>query len=694
MDEVHDSAFKAIASDPAVRTKIEFLIGLSVIFIILPCLLFGAHIMTLPSTWEANARRANMIQEAADAAAAAGDTTAADEHHDGAQSAFHFELQAARNSSFPAGSAGAPASFGAVHAGNAGAGAHAAAAGRKPHGSPFARLDDGRISNTNSGVHLADDDAISIHAGTVDPSPDAHQRPADGHAASKHSSNLSVASLPLLNPKPARILRWLNTAFLAIMGVLLATSIVRWGVAAQYDFMIEESVAAYNESTIPVVLYALQVFAEGFYFLASVWMKHSLVQSLPASSEHALATTCVSVFLAVSAIGPIIPTMFSRTRSLWTSIATVILGLSMCIIAWFYVFLSVTYIKLPSATFWNAIQVIRTHKALNFWLIQRPLIMFVVSTPAIINVAIHRIPLELGGYIGFIVVCDFIYEYKQIEEGLFASLIRQVGLPPSLRTHLDKLDHERKAVQFQMYQNHMNRSADAPSATTGTATTGSSAGSAVSESAGGWSASAGSAESIVDHAHAGQYTSQANAKPYANANANSNANVASGYGATQHHDAQLSHQQANPFADQDMPQSRRQPGMTSPTTVHLHRVVVDAGFNAMAQSPSASSDARSRPYEGIQLSALPPRPQPAATHDYNNYNNGSTVARCWCRRLRHTRLARRRRHRCCGQTPRTLVHRRLFQRRRPWRSFRPTLVPLGRLRVHTSSSSSSSRHTS
>ncbi|KAH9267807.1 hypothetical protein BASA83_009746 [Batrachochytrium salamandrivorans] len=245
----------------------------------------------------------------------------------------------------------------------------------------------------------------------------------------------------LLALPPNSIIWFLNAAFVAALLVLCTVSLTHWSIAYNNHFDITACVLDWNTMSLVVVLQVLQRITQALYFLTSVWMKHRLVQSLPGASSAAIIWT-TSITICVVAILPSvvqIRRLIGLSDRMFGSIAILMLGFCMSILAWIYVFLSVINIKAATLSYKNTISIIRNNRLLNRWLIVRPLLLAGISIVPLLIVTVKRAELDLTGYVAIIIISDFLFEYQQIQKGLFAMLVREICLPPNIRHKLDQV---------------------------------------------------------------------------------------------------------------------------------------------------------------------------------------------------------------------------------------------------------------
>ncbi|KAJ8328453.1 hypothetical protein BDV3_005696 [Batrachochytrium dendrobatidis] len=238
---------------------------------------------------------------------------------------------------------------------------------------------------------------------------------------------------------PNGIIWFLNLAGLIALLVMCVVSLAHWSIAFNNDFDIKKSTADWNSLELVEVIRILQTVSQSVYFLISVWMKHRLVRSLPGAASL-FVVWATSIFICIVAVAPNIPSMFnpSLARRRYATVATLLLGFCMTIMAWIYVLLCVKNIKAASLSVTNTLCIIRDNVVLNRWLILRPFVMLIIFLIPLLLLIIRRTALELSGYIALVIISDFLFEYQQIQRGLFAMLVREISLPENVRIKLDQ----------------------------------------------------------------------------------------------------------------------------------------------------------------------------------------------------------------------------------------------------------------
>ncbi|KAH6560685.1 hypothetical protein BASA60_000557 [Batrachochytrium salamandrivorans] len=198
---------------------------------------------------------------------------------------------------------------------------------------------------------------------------------------------------------PNAIIWFLNAAFLLALLAICSESLAHWSIAYNSQFDIQKSAFIWKTHIIVDYIKMLRRITQVLYFLTSVWIKHRLVRSLP---------------------------------------GVLMMGFCMSVLAWIYVYLSIRNIKAATLSYWNTIEIIRENRLLNRWLIVRPLILLGMLLLPLCLISVRKIPLSFPAYMAIIIVSDFLFEYQQIQKGLFAMLVREISLPIDVRRKLDQ----------------------------------------------------------------------------------------------------------------------------------------------------------------------------------------------------------------------------------------------------------------
>ncbi|KAH6571476.1 hypothetical protein BASA50_000658 [Batrachochytrium salamandrivorans] len=239
---------------------------------------------------------------------------------------------------------------------------------------------------------------------------------------------------------PNAIIWFLNAAFLLALLAICSESLTHWSIAYNSQFDIQESIIVWKTHVIVDYIKMLRRVTQVMYFLTSVWIKHRLVRSLPGTSSG-IVTWTTSIVISSVAIVPNIPQLSGLShlsRPMLDSIAILLMGFCMSVLAWVYVYLSIRNIKAATLSYWNTIEIIQENLLLNRWLIVRPLILLGILFLPLSLISVKKTPLSFPSYIAIIIVSDFLFEYQQIQKGLFAMLVREISLPIDVRRKLDQ----------------------------------------------------------------------------------------------------------------------------------------------------------------------------------------------------------------------------------------------------------------
>ncbi|KAH6587786.1 hypothetical protein BASA50_011088 [Batrachochytrium salamandrivorans] len=239
---------------------------------------------------------------------------------------------------------------------------------------------------------------------------------------------------------PNAIIWFLNAAFLLALLAICSESLAHWSIAYNSQFDIQKSAFIWKTHIIVDYIKMLRRITQVLYFLTSVWIKHRLVRSLPGTSSGVVTWT-TSITISTVAIVPNIPQLSglsNLSRPMLDSIGVLMMGFCMSVLAWIYVYLSIRNIKAATLSYWNTIEIIRENRLLNRWLIVRPLILLGMLLLPLCLISVRKIPLSFPAYMAIIIVSDFLFEYQQIQKGLFAMLVREISLPIDVRRKLDQ----------------------------------------------------------------------------------------------------------------------------------------------------------------------------------------------------------------------------------------------------------------
>ncbi|KAJ1343935.1 hypothetical protein BSLG_001533 [Batrachochytrium salamandrivorans] len=130
---------------------------------------------------------------------------------------------------------------------------------------------------------------------------------------------------------PNAIIWFLNAAFLLALLAICSESLTHWSIA-------------YNNAPTR---------HSGNVFSHSVWIKHRLVRSLPGTSSG-IVTWTTSIVISSVAIVPNIPQLSGLShlsRPMLDSIAILLMGFCMSVLAWVYVYLSIRNIKAATLSY-------------------------------------------------------------------------------------------------------------------------------------------------------------------------------------------------------------------------------------------------------------------------------------------------------------------------------------------------------
>ncbi|KAJ1337136.1 hypothetical protein BSLG_006609 [Batrachochytrium salamandrivorans] len=238
---------------------------------------------------------------------------------------------------------------------------------------------------------------------------------------------------------PNAIIWFLNLAFGSAQLVLCTVSLAHWSIAFNNKFDIYQSVIDWNTLPLVEVIHTLQHITQSVYFIA-IWTKHRLVRLLPGASSGFIVWG-TSIFISMVAIVPSIPQLAPALRvepETLENAAILMLAFCMSILAWIYVYLSIRNIKAATLSYTHTLHIIKSNRLLNWWLIIRPLILVGTIFIPLSFILISGKELDLSAYAAFIIVADFLFEYQQIQRGLFGILVREISLPPNVRRKLDQ----------------------------------------------------------------------------------------------------------------------------------------------------------------------------------------------------------------------------------------------------------------
>nr|KAJ3418181.1 hypothetical protein HK105_000236 [Polyrhizophydium stewartii] len=175
-------------------------------------------------------------------------------------------------------------------------------------------------------------------------------------------------------------------------------------------------------------------------------MKHSLVTSLPGVMPH-FTIWVVSIFLCLLAAGPVAVYSSFSVASRWSLLATIIVCGCMSSLTWVYIFLAIRNVKEENATIAAALRIVTRKSKLSWWLIYRPILMLLISAGYLAFFILLPQSLDMTAGVAVIVLWDFLFEYKQIQRGLFAKLVREISLPEDARRKLSQARERENAMR-------------------------------------------------------------------------------------------------------------------------------------------------------------------------------------------------------------------------------------------------------
>ncbi|KAH6572494.1 hypothetical protein BASA62_003321 [Batrachochytrium salamandrivorans] len=221
---------------------------------------------------------------------------------------------------------------------------------------------------------------------------------------------------------PNAIIWFLNAAFLLALLAICSESLAHWSIAYNSQFDIQKSAFIWKTHIIVDYIKMLRRITQVLYFLTSVWIKHRLVRSLPGTSSGVVTWT-TSITISTVAIVPNIPQLSglsNLSRPMLDSIGVLMMGFCMSVLAWD---LRVFVYSKHQGSYTELLEYHRDYP-------RKP------TAEPMAN--LRKIPLSFPAYMAIIIVSDFLFEYQQIQKGLFAMLVREISLPIDVRRKLDQ----------------------------------------------------------------------------------------------------------------------------------------------------------------------------------------------------------------------------------------------------------------
>eukprot|EP00842_Homolaphlyctis_polyrhiza_P004707 jgi/Hompol1/5237/HPOL_004270-RA len=283
----------------------------------------------------------------------------------------------------------------------------------------FGSLSSGNLGGSGASVHGARRSSPTVAtAATVSAADPPQVEPSFWARLAKAQANL--------------VLVFLNIAFIIVMGLISVISAGQLALAVRHGFRPDDSIRDIESNASLILLDKVAIVAQVLYFWTSIWMKHRLVRSLPGSSY--IATWSVSVLLTIIATGPLVS--LSIQKSMLTTLLLFVQLLCMTIVAWLYVLLAISTVRHSETSVLDALRIVRGDKILRSWLLMRPSTVLIITFVPALGILAAKKDLHLIGPI--VVISDFLFEYSQIHYGLFAKLVKEISLPPSVREKIPR----------------------------------------------------------------------------------------------------------------------------------------------------------------------------------------------------------------------------------------------------------------